>query len=66
MVEQVDPRLIKLVMERDQERAERIRMTHVATGLRNLNTQLNRRIRQLTRDHAMAINRATRTEHRKP
>jgi hypothetical protein len=66
MVEQVDPRLLKLVMERDAERAQKIRYMRVTHMLKVQNGQLRLQMQRLTRDHAVAVNRASRAENRKP
>jgi hypothetical protein len=65
MVEQVDPRLLKLVMERDQEREQRIHFQRAAHALKVQNEKLRRQMRQLTLDHAATTNRLARTEARK-
>jgi hypothetical protein len=66
MVEQVDARLLKLVMERDQEREQRIRYMRAAHLLKAQNGRLRLQVQRLTRDHAVAVNRASKAEHRKP
>jgi hypothetical protein len=61
-----DPKLLRLVMERDQEREQRIRYQRAAQAWKNKAAQLQRRVQTLTRDHAAAVNRASRAEARKP
>ena len=56
MVADVDPRLLKAVRERDQERQERIRIARVAQVLKLQNEKLRRQVRQLTTDAAVRVN----------
>jgi hypothetical protein len=66
MVEAVDPKLVKLVRELDAALAERTHYRRAAAILRGQNSQLRRQIQQLTRDHAVAVNRAVKAESREP
>jgi hypothetical protein len=50
MVADIDPRLLKLVRERDQERQERIRLARVAQALKLQNEKLRREVHQLSTD----------------
>jgi hypothetical protein len=56
MVADVDPRLLKAVRERDQERQERIRVTRVAQALKLQNEKLRRQVREITTDAAVRTN----------
>jgi hypothetical protein len=56
VVPDIDPRLLKAVRERDQERQERIRITRVAQALKLQNEKLRREVRQLTADGAVRVN----------
>jgi hypothetical protein len=56
MVADVDPRLLKAVRERDQERQERIRIARVAQALKLQNEKLRRQVREITTDAAVRAN----------
>ena len=56
MVTDVDPRLLKAVRERDQERQERIRVTRVAQALKLHIDKLRRQVREITTDAAVRSN----------
>ena len=60
MIADVDPRLLKAVRERDQERQERIRVTRVAQALKLQNEKLRRQVREITTDAAVRTNSPTR------
>jgi len=56
MIADVDPRLLKAVRERDQERQVRIRIARVAQALKLQNEKLRRQVRQITADAAVRAN----------
>jgi hypothetical protein len=56
MVADVDPRSLKAVRERDQERQERIRVARVAQALKLQNEKLRRQVREITADAAVRAN----------
>jgi hypothetical protein len=62
MVEEPDPRLIRLVQDLDKERQERIRLRRVAGALKLQNERLQRRVQQLTMDRAHLSNAVTRAK----
>jgi hypothetical protein len=60
MVELPDPKLLKAVQERDEERGQRIRYQRAAHALKLQVDQLRRQVRQLALDRAVVVNRASR------
>jgi hypothetical protein len=62
MVEQPNPKLLKVVMERDGERERRIHFQRAAHLLKVQNEQLRRQVQRLTRDHATAVDATPRLQ----
>ena len=65
MVELPDPKLLKAVQERDEERGQRIRYQRAAHALKLQVGQLRRQIQQLTLDRAAIVNRLSRESARR-
>ena len=60
MVEQPNPQLLRAVMERDRERAQRIHYERATHALKLQNERLRREVQRLTIDKAAAVNLANR------
>jgi hypothetical protein len=65
LVELPDPRLLRAIQERDQEREQRIRFQRAAQALKNRCDQLQRQVQRLTTDRAAIANRPSRESARR-